>query len=167
MTGRLIVLVVVGLSAPAFAGKDSGCSVDGRTADLSFQLTAAVGDDVRLSDHKGNVILIDFWATWCAPCRIEIPGFVQLYEKYQARGLSIIGISVDDPIDAINRFARQYAVNYPLVVGADRDDVKSAYGPLTGFPTAILIDRNGEICHHHTGYTPVERFDAEIQSLLR
>ena len=80
--------------------------------------------------------------------------------------MSIVGISVDDPVPAILRFAEQYEVNYPMVAGVERDDVKAAFGPLVGYPTTVLVARDGRICHSHTGFTPLEKFDAEIQSLL-
>ena len=150
----------------SLASSDSNCSVQDRTADLNFELATTTGEMVRLSDLEGRVILIDFWATWCGPCRIEIPGFVELNKKYGPRGLSIVGISVDDPVPAILRFAEQYKVNYPMVAGVERDDVKAAFGPLVGYPTTVLVARDGRICHSHTGFTPLEKFDAEIKSML-
>ena len=89
-----------------------------------------------------------------------------LQKQYKDQGLTIIGISIDDPPDAISRFAAEFQMNYPVVVGDGRDDVKTAFGPLVGFPTTVIIDREGNVCHHHTGFTPLVRFDAEIQALL-
>ena len=124
------------------------------------------GAEVKLSDYLGIVILLDFWATWCAPCRIEIPGFIELFDKYEARGLSILGISVDDSVDALQLYAEEMEMDYPVLIGDGRDDVKDAFGPLYGFPTTFLINREGDICHQHTGYAPKEQFEQEILSLL-
>ena len=116
--------------------------------------------------HAGKVILLDFWATWCGPCRIEIPGFVRLFDDLESEGLSVIGISVDDSADAIQRFAAEFQMDYPVLIGDGRDDVKDAYGPLVGYPTTVLINRDGMICHHHSGFNPVSVFEAEIRALL-
>lgn len=158
--------LLVSAGSMSMANSVENCSVQDRTADLSFDLTTTTGEILRLSDLEGRVILIDFWATWCGPCRIEIPGFVELNKKYGSRGLSIVGISVDDPVPAILRFAEQYEVNYPMVAGVERDDVKAAFGPLVGYPTTVLVTRDGRICHSHAGFSPLEKFEAEILSLL-
>lgn len=142
------------------------CSVAGRSANLDFTLVDKDGNDHDLSKHAGKVILLDFWATWCAPCRIEIPGFVKLFDAFESEGLSVIGISVNDSLAAIRRFASEFQMDYPVLVGDGRDDVKAAFGPLVGFPTTLIITREGMICHHHTGYTPASVFEAEIRALL-
>ena len=109
---------------------------------------------------------MDFWATWCAPCRIEIPGFIELLDKYENQGLAILGISVDDPIDSLLLYAEEMEMDYPVLIGDGRDDVKDAFGPLYGFPTTFLIDRDGDICFQHIGFAPKEKFEEEILYLL-
>lgn len=150
-------------SQPAPGGT---CSVEPEAANLDFTLEDMHGAEVRLSDHGGNVILLDFWATWCAPCRIEIPGFIEMYEEYGPRGFSVLGISIDDPPDALRAYAEELGMNYPVLIGDGRDDVKEAYGPLIGFPTAYIIGRDGNICHKHVGFAPKESFVRDIEGLL-
>jgi cytochrome c biogenesis protein CcmG/thiol:disulfide interchange protein DsbE len=154
------------VSKPLYSQQQEACTVTDKAANLDFVLLDMDGAEVKLSDYLGIVILLDFWATWCAPCRIEIPGFIELFDKYEARGLSILGISVDDSVDALQLYAEEMEMDYPVLIGDGRDDVKDAFGPLYGFPTTFLINREGDICHQHTGYAPKEQFEQEILSLL-
>jgi thiol-disulfide isomerase/thioredoxin len=142
------------------------CDADAEIANLDFVVEDMNGENLRLSDYKGQVILLDFWATWCAPCRIEIPGFIELYDEYGPQGFVVIGFDVDDPVPAIQSFAAELEINYPVLVGADRDDVKDAYGPPVGYPTSFIIDREGKICASHTGFVPKETFEQQILALL-
>jgi cytochrome c biogenesis protein CcmG/thiol:disulfide interchange protein DsbE len=143
-----------------------GCSPDAPRADLDFTLKDMDGNDVTLSDLKGQVVLLNFWATWCAPCRLEIPWFVEFQEKYKDKGLRVVGVSVDDPPEALLPFARQFKVNYPLLVGRDREDVQTAFGPIFGVPITVIIGRDGRICVKHVGPVGKEQFENEIRSLL-
>ena len=124
------------------------------------------GAEVKLADLKGKVVLLNFWATWCGPCRLEIPWFVELQEKYRDQGFRVVGISVDDPPEALPPFAKRFKVNYPLVVGVDREDVQKAYGPIFGVPITFIIGRNGRICMKHVGPASQEQFESNIKSLL-
>jgi peroxiredoxin len=142
------------------------CDAKPKPANLSFTLKDMHGKDVNLASHKGKVILLDFWATWCGPCKLEIPGFVELQNKYKDRGLVVLGLSVDDPVEKLKPFADQFKMNYPVLVGADRDDFQSAYGPIWGIPTTFLIGRDGNICKKHTGMATKEQFEKEILGVL-
>lgn len=166
---RLTAMVGAGLAVAIqlpLTSRAETCDADGKLANLDFVLKDVGGQDVALSAYKGKVILLDFWATWCAPCRIEIPNFVDLYEKYRSSGFVVLGISVDDPVSALQSFTKQFKMSYPVLVGADRDDVKNAFGPPVGFPTSFVIGRDGKICASHTGFAPKEQFEQEVQSLL-
>ena len=143
-----------------------GCSPDAPAANLGFTLKDMNGKDVRLADLEGQVVLLNFWATWCGPCRLEIPWFVEFQEKYKDQGFRVVGISVDDPPEALPPFAKRFKINYPLLVGSDREDVQKAYGPIFGVPTTFIIDRNGRICIRHVGQVGREQFESEIKSLL-
>jgi peroxiredoxin len=143
-----------------------GCSPDAVAANLDFTLKDMNGAEVKLADLKGKVVLLNFWATWCGPCRLEIPSFVELQEKYRDKGFRIIGFSVDDPPEALPPFAKRFKINYPLIVGADREDVQKAYGPIFGVPMTFIIGRNGRICMKHVGPASKEQFESEIKSLL-
>jgi peroxiredoxin len=142
------------------------CDSDAGPANLDFVLEDMYGEAIDLRQYEGKVILLDFWATWCAPCRIEIPGFIELYDTYGPEGFVVLGISVDDPVESIRTFAAELEMDYPVLVGLDRDDVKDAYGPPVGYPTAFIIDRDGMICTSHTGFAPKETFEQDIVELL-
>jgi peroxiredoxin len=141
------------------------CRADAKPAKLDLTFKDVHGKTFTLSDYKGKVVLLDFWATWCPPCRKEIPGFIELYNSYQSRGLVVIGVSMDDSKSDIKRFARRYKMNYPILIGAGRDDLEPAFGPLP-LPTAFVIGRDGTICAKHDGLTPKEQFEQEIGALF-
>lgn len=141
------------------------CSAAAKAANLDFTLQDLHGKPFALSAYKGKVVLLDFWATWCPPCRKEIPGFIDLYNRYRSRGFAVIGVSMDESTSDIKRFAKQFKMNYPILVGAGRDDLESAFGPLP-LPTAFVIARDGRICAKHEGLTPKEQFEREINSLF-
>jgi peroxiredoxin len=144
----------------------AACDPNAKPANLDFTLKDMNGHDVTMSSYRGKVILLDFWATWCGPCKIEIPWFVEFQERYRDQGFVVLGISVDDPVDSLQVFAREYSVNYPLLVGRDREEVQDAYGPMWGIPTTFLISREGLICRKPMGLVPKERVENEIQALL-
>ncbi|MGB8063878.1 MAG: TlpA disulfide reductase family protein [Candidatus Sulfotelmatobacter sp.] len=129
-----------------------------------FVLPQLNGTPLRLSAYRGKVVLLDFWATWCDPCREETPHFVELQQKYADRGLQIIGVSMDDTSEPVRDFYRQFHMNYPVVMG----DAKTgeAYGGVLGLPIAFLVDREGRIVAKHMGSTKAETFDQEIAALL-
>src|SRR5512140_460166 len=178
--GWLVVAVGMILVAVAFTplperisrwfsgGRTTGpvCSPNAARADLSFTLKDMNGKDVRMADLKGRVVLINFWATWCGPCRMETPWLVELQEKYRSQGFRALGISVDDPPEAIPPFARELGVNYPLLLGRDREDVQKAFGPVMVLPTTVIVGRDGRICIRHVGPVAKEQFESEIRSLL-
>ena len=158
---------------------DAGaCPVDAKKANLDFTMKDMNGKDVKLADYRGKVILLDFWATWCGPCKYEIPAFVELQEAYGSRGLQVIGVSVDDTVEKLDPFVRQFKMNYPVLQGLGHDDVQDAYGPVLGIPINVVISRDGRICAKHIGLPPSssateplekavkETFEAEIKALL-
>jgi len=129
-----------------------------------FTLPLLDGSQLRLSSYRGKVVLLDFWATWCVPCREETPHFVELQQKYGERGLQIIGVSMDDSPDPVRPFVQQFQVNYPVVMGTA--DVGSAYGGVLGLPIAFLIDREGHIHTKRMGATDASVFEKDIAFLL-
>jgi thiol-disulfide isomerase/thioredoxin len=123
------------------------------------------GREVKAADFKGKVVVVDFWATWCPPCRKEIPDYVALQEKYRERGLVIVGFSMDEgPAAEAKAFGGQFKVNYPLVM-ADADTAE-AFGGIEGLPTAFVIDRAGNIRHVKLGLAKAAEFEALVASLL-
>ncbi len=137
-----------------------------RQARLDFTLESLTGEDVRLADFSGKVILLDFWATWCAPCKVEIPWFIDFYERYRARGLQVVGVAVEDSADAVRPYAERMGMTYPVLLGEGRDDVLDAFQPMPGLPTTFIIDREGHVCSIHTGLGDREEFEAQIEALL-
>jgi peroxiredoxin len=147
--------------------QDGGaCMADAKPANLNFTMQDLDGKDVPLSSFKGKVILLNFWATWCGPCKVEIPGFVELQNQYGKDGLVIVGYSVDDEAPKARTFADEYKVNYPILLGLGREDVQDAYGPILGIPASFIISRDGRVCRKHTGIAPKAVFEKEIKALL-
>jgi thiol-disulfide isomerase/thioredoxin len=140
----------------------------GKRAPLDFTLKDMNGVDVKLASFKGKPIVVNFWATWCGPCRAEIPSLVELQKRYGEEGkdVVILGISVDDPIEKLKPYASQMKMNYPVLVGNGRDDVQDAFGPLWGIPVTVFIDREGRIAKKHSGIASKEQFEQEIKALL-
>jgi thiol-disulfide isomerase/thioredoxin len=146
-------------------GEPEDAAAVGKPARLDFKLKDMNGVDVKLDSFKGKVILLNFWATWCGPCKAEIPSLVELQEKY-ADDLVVLGFSVDDTPEKMKPYSEEYKVNYPLLVGNGREDVQNAFGPLLGIPVSVIIGRDGIIAKKHTGIATKEQFEREIQSLL-
>ncbi len=157
------------LEALARGGDDpAACPANAKKANLNFTVTDMNGEKVSLASFKGKVLVLDFWATWCPPCKAEIPGFVELQDAYGHKGLQFVGVSVDadDTPAMLKDFATQYKMNYPVLVGGDRDDLQDAYGPMWGIPTTFVIDRDGRICHKNSGLVGKSKYEADIKGLL-
>ena len=142
----------------------AACMADAKPA-TDFTLPSIDGTQVSLSAFKGKVVLLNFWATWCGPCKAEIPAFVELQTQYK-NDLVVLGLSVDDPADKARAFATQYKVNYPMVLGLGHDEIQDAYGPIYGIPASFLISRDGKVCKRHLGIAPKSQFEREIKALL-
>lgn len=142
------------------------CSPLARPANLNFVLKDLAGADVKLSAFRGKVMLVNFWATWCGPCKIEIPWFVDLQTRYGKDGFQVLGISIDDTLDRLTPYAAQYKINYPVLQGLGHKEVQEAFGPLWGVPTTYVISREGKLCAKHIGATARAGFEAEVQGLL-
>jgi thiol-disulfide isomerase/thioredoxin len=154
------------VGAGAGAPPTSACPASAKPANLNFTLKDVQGKDVELASLKGKVVLLDFWATWCGPCKIEIPWFIEFQNKYGKDGLQVIGVSVDDPQARLAPYVAQMKMNYPVLQGLDHDDIQDAYGPMFGIPVTIVISRDGKLCAKHVGLSSKDRFEAEIKSLL-
>jgi cytochrome c biogenesis protein CcmG/thiol:disulfide interchange protein DsbE len=130
-----------------------------------FTLPQLEGKDLRLSSYRGKVVLLDFWASWCAPCREETPHLIELQQKYGDRGLQIIGVSMDDSPDPARAFYQQFHMNYPVVMGNAKTGER--YGGVLGLPIAFLINGDGRIYAKHIGATDPAIFEKEVVTLLQ
>ena len=131
-----------------------------------FALKDANGKTVHLEDYKGKVVLLDFFATWCGPCKIEIPWFMDMEKKNKDRGFAVLGVSMDDEgWEVVKPFLAEIGVNYRVVIG--NDQTAQMYGGVDALPTTFLIDRSGKIAAVHIGLTDKKAFEDGIEQLLQ
>jgi thiol-disulfide isomerase/thioredoxin len=153
--------------SPAGGPATSSCPANAKPANMNFTLKDLGDKDVKLTSLKGKVVLLDFWATWCGPCKIEIPWFIEFQEKYGKDGLQVVGVSVDDTLEKLKPYTTQMKMNYLVLQGLNHDDMQDAFGPMFGIPVTILISRDGKVCGKHVGLSSKDRFEQEIKSLLQ
>lgn len=161
MKTRSLIIVLAALSAllsgAASAMKVGDAAPDFARADLS-------GKQVQLSKHRGKLVLLNFWASWCAPCREEMPTFSKWQKDLQAKGLQVIGVSMDDDVAEVKKFLAQHPVSYPIVMG----DAKLAehFGGVLGLPLSYLIDAQGRVVARYQGEADLAKMEAELKKLL-
>jgi len=156
-------------SRPAQVGSVRAASVKpehDRKPAPDFALKDASGKTVKLSDYRGKVVLLDFWATWCGPCKVEIPWFVDMQRKSKDRGFEVLGVAMDDEgWEVVKPFLADIGVNYRVVIG--NDPTAQAYGGVDALPTTFLIDRSGKIAAVHIGLTAKKDFEDGVEQLLQ
>ena len=163
----LILLVLLGCSATPKGrrGGDPAKPGSQRRPAPDFALKDADGRTVRLSDYRGKIVLLNFWATWCEPCRIEIPWFMELEKENKDRGFAVLGISMDDGgWDAIKPFLAELKVNYRTLLG--NDTVAQQFGGVDALPTTFILDREGRIASTRVGLISKSDYEDDIEALL-
>jgi peroxiredoxin len=173
MTAFVVVIVAIiainKMNAPEpsampeqFSGESGGSSGSAP----EFSLAAVGGGSKSLADYKGKVVMLNFWATWCGPCKREIPDFIAMQDAYRDKGFEIVGVSLDDPtaMSQVAQFAEQQGINYDIVYGDG--NIAKAYGGVQSIPTTFLINREGEIVSSQVGLQPKEAWETAIEALL-
>ena len=131
----------------------------------AWQLLDLDGKTIKDADFKGKIVVLNFWATWCVPCREEIPSLIELHQQYGDDGVIIVGASVDrGGVDLVKRFVERFKVNYPIVIADEK--MMRDFGNVEAVPTTFLIDRNGRVAGKHVGFAEKETLEREIKSLL-
>ena len=163
MKGLRIILLVLSI----FMGSSLASSgLTGQTAP-DFVLKSATGENLRLSEYRGDVVMINFWATWCGPCRQEMPLLDELYDRYQRVGFNLLGVNIDDDSRRAMAMVNELGISFPVLF--DEDKKVSKLYEVETMPLTILLDREGTVRHVHHGYQPgyEQKYLNEIRSLLR
>ena len=142
------------------------CKTAGANKLEAFTLKDMNGAQVHLADYKGKVVLLNFWATWCGPCKVEIPEFVQLYSQYKDRGFVILGVLANDTPskDQLRAFMDEYKMAYPVMYS--NDEIESAFGEVWALPTSFLIGRDGKVCAKQLGPATKDDVERSLKALL-
>ena len=155
----------IGLSCALLAGASPAPVDNVRKTAPNFTLSDSKGASVRLSDYKGKVVLLDFWATWCHGCKTEIPWYMEFQNRYKDKGLAVIGVSMDDDgWKSVKPFIEENKMNYEVVIG---NEALAKLYAVDNLPVTLLIDRTGNIAVSHAGMVDKAAFENEIRELLQ
>ena len=158
-------LLGIGLSIVALSGL-AVADMTGKQAP-DFALKSSTGENLRLSEYRGEVVMVNFWATWCGPCRQEMPLLEELFSRYERVGFTLLGVNIDDDPRRAMQMAKELGVTFPVVFD-DRKEVSRLYD-VNAMPVTVLVDKEGRVRHVHHGYKPgyEEKYLSQVRSLLR
>lgn len=160
----IAAMILSALAGPVLAQQPTIRFVRNPDPAPAFKVDTLDGKPLSLADYKNKVILLNFWATWCGPCRAEIPDLVELQNKYKDQ-LQVIGLVVDDDDeDAVKKFAEKFGINYPIAMG--NDEIRTEYGGIPALPTSFVLDGEGRVVQKHEGLRDPVLYEVEIRSLL-
>lgn len=163
-------MIFFAMLAISLAGSRLVCGLSPSSSDLKpapdIKFKDLEGNKFKLSDHRGKVVIVNFWAVWCPPCKIEIPELVTLYTQYKEQGLRIIGIAIDSGKDGkIKEKAQELGINYPVINGDDYQ-IRNSFGGIRAVPTTFIINPDGKIYKNYVGYRDKTVFEEDIKTLL-
>ncbi len=138
----------------------------GKPANFAFTLKDMNGASVQLASYKGRPLVVNFWATWCPPCKLEIPWFIDFKKRYGANGLEILGVSIDDPAPELKAFSTEYKMNYPVLMGLDQEKMLEAYDAVVSVPVTWFIKKDGTVQGRTIGINTREFFENQIKALF-
>lgn len=176
-----VLFIVVGVTALLISGKRmsrpksgvsagfqsdaSGPARGAEAPDFELKVLDGQGKTMKLSSLKGKAVIVNFWATWCEPCKIEMPWLIQLQKKYGPQGLEVVGVAMDDTEEkTISEFAHKMGVNYPVLIGTEK--VADLYGGVEGLPISFFLDRSGKVVDHILGLVSESQIESSIQKSL-
>ena len=153
----LAIIAASGLAVADMTGREAP----------DFALKSSTGENLRLSEYRGEVVMVNFWATWCGPCRQEMPLLEELFSRYERVGFTLLGVNIDDDPRRAMQMAKELGVTFPVVFD-DRKEVSRLYD-VNAMPVTVLVDKEGRVRHVHHGYKPgyEEKYLTQVRSLLR
>jgi peroxiredoxin len=163
-SGLLAVLLAAGVAACAPAGGENPAPRPALAAG-DIVLDNVHGGTVRWSDYDGKIRVVNFWATWCPPCAVEIPRFNEIAEEFRDRGVQVIGISLDDHVEFVRDFEKEIPLNYPSLMNTPA--LQEKFGDVLGVPFTLILDRSGEVFNSHVGFTHQKWFREDLDALLQ
>jgi peroxiredoxin len=160
-----LALFLAGCSKTRSASEANIKSDSERKPAPAFSLKDADGKTVNLADYRGKVVLLNFWATWCGPCEVEIPWFIEFQQKYKDRDFAVLGVSLDDDgWKSVRPYIASHKINYPIMIGTEV--TSQQYGEIDSLPTTFILDRQGRIATQHVGLVDKRDYQNEILKLL-